>query len=402
MNRIVTDLAIVLAGLVLLVNSTPSWGQSIVNPTVSDANRNTAGGTGALPNVVSGEDGGFNNTAFGFHALFTNTTGTGNTATGRGALEANTIGGSNTATGEDALFTNDIGNSNTAHGTDALFSNTSGSFNTAIGAEALALNDTGNQNTAIGFQALQFNTGNKNTATGDDALVQNTTGHHNTASGFAALSTNTTGSKNTAFGTQALSLSTGTKNIGIGYQAGSALTSGSHNIYIGNAGASSESQTIRLGTTQTVTFIAGIATQLVIGLPVNIDTTTGQLGVNPSSARYKRDIAAMGTRSEGLLQLRPVTFAYKDDAQGMTHYGLIAEDVAAVYPELVTHTPTGEVQAVRYQELIPMLLNELQRQRQEFQQELADLRALVGQGRGAQAIIPSPTIAVGETGSVQQ
>ncbi len=115
----------------------------------------------------------------------------------------------------------------------------------------------------------------------------------------------------------------------------------------------------------------------------------------------------MGTSSEGVIQLRPVIFAYRDDAQGVTHYGLIAEEVATVYPELVTHTATGEVQAVRYQELIPMLLNELQRQRQEFQQalqsqqqELADLRALVGQGRGAEALIPSTSVAVGGAASM--
>jgi len=78
----------------------------------------------------------------------------------------------------------------------------------------------------------------------------------------------------------------------------------------------------------------------------------------------------MGTQSEKLLQLQPVTFAYKDDSQGTTHYGLIAEQVATVYPELVTRTATGEVQTVKYQELIPMLLNELQRQRQDFQQTL--------------------------------
>jgi hypothetical protein len=102
----------------------------------------------------------------------------------------------------------------------------------------------------------------------------------------------------------------------------------------------------------------------------------------------------MGGQSEKLFQLQPVTFAYKDDAKATMHYGLIAEEVAAVYPELVTHTATGEVQTVKYQELIPMLLNELQRQRQEFQQQLAELRALVEQGRGADGAITSATVAV--------
>ena len=165
---------------------------------------------------------------------------------------------------------------------------------------------------------------------------------------------------------------------------------GNNNIYIGNLGAGDESQTIRIGTAQAQTFIAGIVGASVTDpAPVVIDMFTGQLAADiRSSARYKQDITAMGARSDGLLKLRPVTFAYKEDARGVTHYGLVAEEVQAVYPELVTRTATGEVQGVRYQELIPMLLNELQRQRQEFQQalqrqqqELADLRALMGQGR---------------------
>jgi hypothetical protein len=181
-------------------------------------------------------------------------------------------------------------------------------------------------------------------------------------------------------------------HLAIGFQAGINLTGGNNNIYIGSvSGASVESQTIRIGQAQRQTFIAGIGNASVSGATVEIDTTTGQLGILTSSARYKQDIAPMGARSEKVLDLRPVTFAYKDDVKGTTHYGLIAEEVAAVYPDLVTHTATGEVQTVKYQELIPMLLNELQRHRQTLQsqqqvlqrqqQELADLRALVGQGR---------------------
>ncbi len=313
-------LVAVVAGLVFILNITPSWGGP-PNPTMSDGNFNTAGGTAALQIVVPGMSGGFGNTAFGQAALFSNTTGTDNTA--------------------------------------------SGAF----------------------------------------ALQNNTTGNFNTASGLSALFSNTTGVKNTAVGVLALAQSTGKKNIAIGYHAGATLTLGNSNIYLGHPGNGSESHTVRLGSSQTRTFIAGIATAGVNGATVEIDTMTGQLGITPSSARYKRDIAAMGTRSEGVLQLRPVTFAYRDDTQGVMHYGLIAEEVAAVYPELVTHTATGEVQGVRYQELIPMLLNELQRQRQELQhqqQKLADLRALLGQRRGAEAVIPSPIVAVGETGSLPQ
>jgi hypothetical protein len=119
-----------------------------------------------------------------------------------------------------------------------------------------------------------------------------------------------------------------------------------------------------------------------------VDSGTGQLGIGPpSSARYKERIETMGRRSTAVLQLRPVTFAYRGDAVGTAHYGLVAEEVAAVYPELVVRAATGEVQTVKYLELIPMLLNELQRQQRELaevgalRKELAELRALVGQGR---------------------
>jgi len=176
----------------------------------------------------------------------------------------------------------------------------------------------------------------------------------------------------------------------------------------GNQGAGDESQTIRIGTAQNQTFMAGIAGTPIVGngATVMIDTVTGQLGLGGgSSARHKQDIAPMGASSENVLQLRPVTFAYKEDAQHVKHYGLVAEEVEKVFPELVTHTALGEVQTVKYQELIPMLLNELQRQQQTLQsqaqalqsqqqallvqaqalqrqqQELAELRILVGQGR---------------------
>ena len=164
----------------------------------------------------------------------------------------------------------------------------------------------------------------------------------------------------------------------MGQGAGSALTSGNRNIYLGHPGVSSESKTMRLGGSgQKTTFIAGVTTTAVTGATVLIDAN-GKLGVPLSSARYKRDIEPLGARGEGVLQLRPVTFRYTHDAQSVRQYGLIAEEVATVYPELVTRTATGEVQAVRYQELIPLLLNELQRQ----QQELAELRTIVTQMRG--------------------
>src|SRR5262249_20802957 len=181
---------------------------------------------------------------------------------------------------------------------------------------------------------------NNTTASGTSALFENITGSLNTAAGYQALLTNIDGDNNTAVGAKALKKSTGTKNIGIGYQAGVTLTNGNNNIYIGNLGAGDESQTIRIGTAQAQTFIAGINVAGVSGAAVVVNAN-GQLGVTLSSARYKQDIVPIGTQSDAVLQLRPVTFAYRDDVQRVKHYGLVAEEVAAVYPELVTHTATG-------------------------------------------------------------
>ena len=402
-----TRVSALLALLVLLLQTTPGW-SAPPNPTDSDADFNTAGGTDALDAITTA----VMNTAFGYHGLVSNTTGDFNTAVGSEALSHNTTGSFNTACGRSALHFNLNGINNTASGALALYSNTGGSLNTATGVSALHDNTTGMRNTAAGFGALFSNTtASDNTATGVSALGDNTTGANNTASGSGALSRNTIGSfntaigsdaltdnvtgvKNTALGYQALMNSTGNRNIAIGFQAGVDLATGNNNIYIGHDGAANESLTIRLGTNQTSTFIAGIAGTNVNGSTVMINGN-GQLGVVLSSARYKRDIASLGTRSAGVFQLRPVTFAYHDDAPGAIHYGLIAEEVASVYPEMVTHAPTGEVQTVRYQDLIPLLLNELQRQHRDTQQrqqaiewqkrELAELRALLEQRRASTA-----------------
>jgi hypothetical protein len=300
-------------------------------------------------------------------------------------IESNTFGRANVAIGDAALANNISGDFDTAIGTGALFR-----LNMGVGSSL----DSGNGNSAFGASTLGGNLhGSNNTATGCGALNGNN-GSNNTVTGAQALSVSQFGYDNTAFGYQALHNSTGDQNIAIGSGAGVALVSGTKNIYVGHRGVASESKTIRLGNVQTRTFIAGVATAAVTGTNVVINTA-GQLGVPLSSARYKRDIEPMGGRSDGVLKLRPVTFVYKQDEQGVRQYGLIAEEVAAVYSELVTHTATGEVQAVRYQELIPMLVNEVQRQQhvierlerpqhvtEHLQRELAELRSLVGQMRG--------------------
>ncbi len=271
---------------------------------------------------------------------------------------------------------------NTFLGANAGNFTMTGFFNTATGSNALSSNTSGSGNTGSGLNALYSNTtGFNNTATGSGALLGNTTGANNTAGGFNALYANTTGYRNTAIGSGALfNNTTGVLNIAIGDSAGLNLTTGNNNIDIGNLGAAAESNTIRIGTqgTQTNTFIAGISSvPLAFSAPVAI-TSFGQLGVAVSSRRYKFDIGDMGNATEGLMRLRPVTFRYLAHGENAPlQYGLIAEEVAEVYPELVTRNKDGEVDAVMYQFLAPMLLNEVQKQHQtidEQQKTIEELR----------------------------
>jgi hypothetical protein len=372
---------------------------------------NTATGAGAL----NRNGGGSNNTANGFQALFSNTSdnntatgyqalssnsaGSGNTATGVAALQHNNVDG-NTAMGYQALFSNTTGGA-TATGYQALFSNTTGHFNTATGAFTLLSNTTGNSNTAMGDGALGSNTsGGNNTATGDSALGGNTIGNNNTATGSNALNNNTTGNANTATGYLTLLNNTASNNTATGYQAllnntsggnnialgnlaGHNLTTGSNNIDIGNQGVGGESAKIRIGKqgTQTGTFIAGIynisepATTSVIK-PVYINSN-GQLGTAApaSSQRFKEQVRPMDKSSEAILALKPVTFKYKKDSEGTPQFGLIAEQVEKVAPDLVVHDEGGKPYTVRYEAVNAMLLNEFLKAHREAQQ----LKATVAQ-----------------------
>jgi len=237
---------------------------------------------------------------------------------------------------------------------------------------------TGDYNTASGYAALVFNSGgNYNTASGYFALHDNTTGSQNSAEGVQALFGNKTGNYNTASGTDALfSNTSGSSNIAEGYKAGYDLTTGSNNIDIGNLGVAAESGTIRIGTTstQTKTYIAGIYGTSVTGSAVVV-SSTGQLGVTVSSERYKTGITPMGPNSQKLRELRPVTFHLKTDPEGALQYGLIAEEVAKVYPELVIRDKSGRIDGVRYDELAPMLLNEMQQQQMRMAAQTKNIAA---------------------------
>jgi hypothetical protein len=333
----------------------------------SDAYFNTGMGTDALhsltPNGTNcSTSNGACNTASGYQALYSNATGSDNTAVGDSALYSNSAGIQNTASGSYALWLNTSGNYNTAAGKNALGSNTSGSNNTADGLNALLFNTSGGSNTAAGENALY---GAPITETNPDGA----TGSSNTAVGTNALYSYSTGSSNTAVGDSALySNTTGSSNIAVGYAAGTNLTTGSDNIEIGNSGGAADNKVIKIGTegTQRKAFIAGIYSNTAVsGLAVVIGSN-GELGAVSSSERFKTAIAPMGSNTEKLKQLRPVTFQYKADPQGTLRYGLIAEEVAKVYPELVVRNSNGRIDGVRYDELAPMLLNEVQKQAAEI------------------------------------
>ena len=300
------------------------------------------------------------NTVLGNDALLNNTTGIDNTAIGFNALLNNTTGVDNTAVGFNALLNMIDGINNTGIGFNALSNSVNGFFNTAVGSQALLSNTSGAQNTAIGSAALQNNTtGNFNTATGV-ALESNTTGFGNTATGVFTLKANTTGSYNTAIGYRALNANTiGSGNIALGNDAGLNLVNGSNNIYIGNRG-DRESNTMRIGKDQTATFIAGISGVTVAGGVGVIVDSNGQLGTVVSSARFKEEIKPMESASEAILGLKPVTFRYKKDLDpaGVTQFGLVAEDVEKVNPNLVARDKQGKPYTVRYEAVNAMLLNE--------------------------------------------
>jgi hypothetical protein len=334
---------------------------------------NTAEGEDALLSLTTGTY----NTAIGFLSLKGDKTGNFNTAIGAGTLLVNTAG-ENTAIGAGALLSNTTGAQNTATGESALFFNTTGNANTANGANALGNNVDGDSNTANGNGALAGNTtGNFNAAVGASALLNNTIGGRNTAIGRSALSLNTTGNFNTANGYQALfNNTTGSFNIALGQGAGSRLTTGDNNIDIGAFGFAGESATIRIGEGQTKTFIAAIRGATVVGgVPVVIDGA-GQLGTIVSSKRFKKEIQPMDNTSEAILALKPVTFHYKSDNTNTPQFGLIAEEVAKVNPDLVVRDEKGEIYTVRYDAVNAMLLNEFLKAHRKAQQEEATIRQL--------------------------
>lgn len=342
---------------------------SVTCSTGTGTDYNTLYGDTALANNTTGSV----NTAVGVGALQFNTIGRFNTASGVDALGDNTDGNFNTGTGANALWHNTLGSNNTATGMNALFQNTTGDANTASGRGALFANTTANANVATGLLSMHLNTiGHSNVATGNRSLYSNIDGNQNSAIGFQSLDANSSGSNNSASGSFSMfNNTTGSYNIGLGADAGWNLTTGSYNIDIGHPGVAGEGFTTRIGEGQTRAFVAGIYGVNTAGIGVFIDAN-GQLGTVASSVRYKQDIDDMGTTSDRLLQLRPVTFHYKEAYAGgekPLEYGLIAEEVAEVFPELVVFNDENQPETVKYRVLSSLLLNELQKQHSKLDRQ---------------------------------
>ena len=332
---------------------------------------NTATGLNALYSNTIGRY----NVADGFNALYSNTTGANNAAIGSQSLLHNTTGNYNTATGTVALYSNTTGQYNTADGCQALYHNTTASTNNAIGFQALFSSTTataniangyqalfsnvdGYSNTATGYKALYANTAYRNNAVGASALLENTDGHYNNAVGVGALSDNTTGVGNNAVGDDALDTNTtGSNNVAIGDLAGDNLTTGDGNVCIGASvgGIAGESDTTRIRNIG--------ATPQDTSIYVTLDVVGGsKLGyvALTSSRRYKDEIKPMDKSSEALFALKPVNFRYKPEINPdrAERFGLIAEEVEKINPDLVSYDSGGKPITVRYESVNAMLLNE--------------------------------------------
>ncbi len=368
MNRLIQCkrriLPLLIAGVLACFGHLPKAEAVVPAPDGGYPGGNTAEGQAALLNLTTG---GFN-TAVGLLSLRSLTEGSFNTGIGAGTLIAS-MGSENTATGAGALLSNTIGNYNTANGAFALFSNTQGFAQTAIGDRALFSNTTGDFNTAVGYQALNRNIdGNANTANGLSALLNNTTGNGNTSHGYRALVENTTGSGNTAVGASALTANTtGSSNIALGSTAGINVVSASNVICIGaQVSGANVSNSCYIGQIFGVTSSGGTAVFI---------NGSGKLGTTTSSRRFKEEIKPMERASEALFALKPVTFRYKKDLDSARtpQFGLVAEDVEKVDPDLVVRDKEGKPYSVRYEQVNAMLLNEFLKEHRRNEEQQATI-----------------------------
>jgi hypothetical protein len=245
-------------------------------------------------------------------------------------------------------------------GSYALFRNRL-SYNTAVGNYAMYYNTLGRSNTAVGDIAMYYNTtGTDNTAVGDSALIRNTEGFANTVIGTFALPYNTTGGVNTAIGWEALISNTaGSDNTAIGQRAGSNVVTADNVICIGAAGANVSDSC----------YIGNVWQQPGGSQAVYVNSE-GKLGFQVSSRRFKDEIKAMAETSELIYRLKPVSFRYKPEIEPMRPpgFGLIAEDVEKINPNLVVRDKEGKPYSVRYDAVNAMLLNEFLKEHRTVQE----------------------------------
>jgi Chaperone of endosialidase len=250
-----------------------------------------------------------------------------------------------------------------------------------------------NGNTAEGTQALFSNTtGNANTAIGVGALYKNTTGTGNTATGMAALGSNTSGLANTAIGAKALLNATGNYNVALGDSAGESLSTGDNNIDVGYnvVGVKGESNTIRIGNTDIIaTYVRGISGRTVVGGAAVFVDSNGKLGTMTASTRFSDEIKPMDEASEAILTLKPVTFRYKQeiDSKSIRQFGLIAEEVEKINPDLITRDREGKPYTVRYDAVNAMLLNEFLKEHRTVQEQQKEIDALKTELKEQRALI---------------
>jgi hypothetical protein len=277
----------------------------------------------------------------------------------------------------------------TSDGTNVALDGTLAFFSVArgtAGGNLFLLVDPDNNTFLGGYAGSGISgTGFRNVAVGGYALSSNTSGDENVALGTYALEDLMTGNSNIGIGNGALAnVDSGSGNIAIGANVGTVLTSGSNNIYIGSPNAGNESGQIRIGNNAihtggaVFTSIYGYGSVGGIGVLVN---SGGRLGTTTSSRRFKEEIRDIGADSDGLMNLRPVAFKYKRelDPTGVAQYGLIAEEMAEVYPELVVYDEQGRPENIRYHLLDALLLNEIQKQHRSLETQKAEIEDLKAQ-----------------------
>jgi len=368
---------------------------------LNTADNNTAVGVAALLLNTTG----INNTANGVGALVFNNTAEENTATGAFAMYSNTEGEFNTANGAFALYFNTTGERNTAIGDSALYQNIGGSRNTAVGNPALLSNTTGNDNTAVGAGALILNHVSENTAIGADALSADHDGAGNTATGVLALRDNIIGNDNTASGNRALLISNANDNSAVGAFSLSANTTGFFNTALGfGAGTSvvTANNVICIGANiagadvDNSCYIGSIWQQAGGSQAVYVNAS-GKLGAQVSSRRFKDEIKPMEEASEVIYLLKPVSFRYKQEIEPArpVAFGLIAEEVEEVNPDLVARDKEGKPYSVRYDQVNAMLLNEFLKEHQTVQAQQKEIDALKQELKEQRALIETVTARIG-------